>query len=244
MKILLPLCAAASAIVLSSCAANHPLPPAPAPEKVAVVTFELSKSVRASDGKKGALENPVGQFQSDSSQFEDLQNALDTTWAKLSAGLPAVTGYQFIPTEDIAANAKYKELTKRDPLLIAGKDIFGSYLVPRGGLQQVDYQDTAKLHALSDALGVKKLVILTSTASYGGGFSIGGMGSANMILNFHLRIYEPGKGIYLENNYKGVSDDGVGLMANSIPHSAYPKLLPQTAKPILEQIAKDAGKGK
>ena len=240
MKIVQPLAVLAFPALLCSCAGSKPFPSVPPPEKVALVTFELHKIVQTSDGKKGGLENPIGDFQSDSSQYEDLQNALDSVWAKLGIGLPKVSGYQLVPTEDIVANAKYQELTKRDPL-IPGKDIFNAYLVPRGGLQQVNWVDTSKLHAISDALGVKKLLLVESTASLDGGFSVGGIGSTNMVLNSVFRLFEPGKGVYWTTWYSGTSEDGAAMLANSIPHSAYPKLLPQTVKPILEKIAKVNG---
>jgi hypothetical protein len=240
VKIVQSLAALTFTALLCSCAGSKPFPTVPPPEKVAVVTFELWKTVETSDGKKSGLENPIGNFMSDSSQYEDLQNALDSVWAKFKVGLPKVSGYQLVPTEEIVANAKYQELTKRDPL-IPGKDIFNSYLVPRGGLQQVNWVDTTKLHAISDALGVKKLLLVESTASLDGGFSVGGVGSTNMALHSNFRLFEPGKGVYWTTWFSGVSEDGAAMLANSIPHSAYPKLLPQTVKPILEKMAKVNG---
>jgi len=243
------LTALSSAALLCSCAGvPQMIPPVPAPEKVALVSFSLDKSITA----QGDLDHPKehdagpGLLQKDSSYYSDHQAALDSLWERFQAKLPASLGIQLVPTADVTSNAKYQELTVHVPNKLLLKDVApgADMLEPRGGLKFVDIADTAKLRALTEALGVQRLLLIDNMAEYHGGITLGGNGSAKMDLETKLAFYSPSKGVYWKGSYTGESANSAVMLGGTISSSSFPKLLPGIADPILAKISQDAARGR
>lgn len=245
------LAALSCAAFLSSCAAvQQSIPPVAAPEKIALVGFQLGKSITAEAeiGKDQEHDGGPGLLQKDSSYYADHQAALDSLWAKFQTGLPAALGASVVPVSEVVSQPKYAEILQYEPLKILGKDVSlqTNYLVPKGGLRYVstDKKDTAKLRELAEALGVKKLLVVENRADYRLTVGIGGNGSAKTTLHTTLRFFEAGKGIYWTGYYKADSKSSCAMLAGTISTSNYPKLIPEAADPILAKIAEDAARGR
>lgn len=250
MKSHLPLAALSFTVLLTSCAGvKQSIPPVPAPEKLALVGFQLDKSITATEiGKDQEHDSGPGLLQKDSSYYADHQAALDSIWAKFQVGLPAALGADLLPVSDVVSNPKYAELLQYDPIKILGKDVSlqHNYLKPKGGLRYVSTstKDTAKLRELAEALGVKKLLVVENKADYRLSTGIGGVGSAKTTLHTTLRFFEVGKGIYWSGYYKADSKSSCAMLAGTISTSNYPKLLPEAVDPILAKISEDAARGR
>jgi hypothetical protein len=250
VKSLLSLFALSSAALLCSCAGvPQMIPPVPAPEKVALVSFSLNKSITAAaDIGQNNKQHDAGPglLQKDSSYYSDHQAALDSLWEKYQEKLSGSLGIQLVPIADIASNAKYQELTVHVPKKVLGSDIASGAdrLEPHGGLKFVDVTDTAKLRALTEALGVQKLLLIDNNAEYEGSITLGGNGTAKMDMETRLAFYDPAKGVYWRGRYLGTSKSSAVMLAGTISTSAFPKLIPETADPILAKIAQDAARGR
>jgi len=251
VKLHLSLVALSCTVVLSSCAGvKQAIPPVPAPEKVALVGFQLNKSITrtAEIGKEQEHDSGPGLLQKDSSYYADHQAALDSIWAKFQTALPTALGTDLMPVSEVVSNPKYAELLQYDPIKILGKDISlqQNYLKPKGGMRYASTakRDTAKLRELASALGVKKLLVVENKADYRLTVGIGGNGTAKTTLHTTLSFFEAGKGIYWTGYYEADSKSSCAMLAGSISTSNFPKLIPEAADPILAKISEDAARGR
>jgi hypothetical protein len=251
MKLSTALTAISSGALLFSCAGvPQTIPPIPAQEKVAIVTFDLDKSITAEAeiGKQQEHDAGPGLLQKDSSYYADHQAALDSVWSKFQAALPGALGATIVPVSEVVANPKYLEVTTYAPKKILGQDVSieKNYLQPKNGLRYITAydSDTARLHALSEALGVKKLLIVENKADYRMTAGIAGVGSAKTTLHTALSFYEPGKGVYWKGRYEASSKSSCAMLGGTISTSSFPKLIPEAADPILAKIAEDAARGR
>jgi hypothetical protein len=207
---------------------------------IAVVGFSLNKSIseegKEKNGGPGLLQQAVDFY-------KNHQIAVDTLWANFKTGYKDMfLGSEIIDLESIPANEKYREMTKHTPKMMLGMDVAqgGDVLTATNGLNYVSPTDKAIMDNLAGLLNAKLLVCIDYTGSYAMnvGISIGsfGAGAAKMKLTAKITIYEPGKGIVLEESFKESSDESFPLIGGVLVSDNYAKGLSSAHKKLFPEI--------
>jgi hypothetical protein len=239
---------ASAAMILSSCAGSRlPVPPIGGEKKFAVVGFNMDRHIGDRDEAAGGGAGGVlGAATAATQEVAGHQSTVDSLWARFEAGLPGILGATMVPASEVVANAKYKEVVADNSehsglVNLANK---ASYMQPSVGFGFITSKDTAKLRAISTALGVKPLVLVENIVDYHLSTGFAGVGRAKIGLASNLYLYTPEKGIYWSGRYTGESVDGCAMAAHVVAPSNFPQLAPQAVAPVLAKVAEDVQKGK
>jgi hypothetical protein len=207
---------------------------------IAVVGFSLYKSI-SEEGKEQS--GGPGLLQQALDFYKNHQIAVDSLWSNFKAGYKdMLIGAEVVDLESVASNEKYKELSKHTPNMMLGVDVAqgGNVLSPTGGLNFVYPYDKAAMDKLAELLNAKLLMCVENTGSYAMnvGISIGGLGAgaAKMKLSTTIYIYEPGKGIVLQQSFKESSDESFPLVAGVLVADNYAKGLSSAQKKLFPEI--------
>lgn len=231
-------------LVLASCASVPKLGPE---AKIAIVSYSLDKSIV----REGGQPFYPGKALIDLSKGEDPyrwhKEALDASWAEFKAAAPGIFGAgRVVDFARIEGNQALLAATHVEPKLVMGQDTSPQAVkVFPAGLNYVNLLAPKALQAVSAIVPADLYLSVDLRAEYfmWTGLKVGAVGGGVGKIRLYATLSLMGAGGRLLRQYQatGISQDTAMVIMDSMDETAYPKLILQAQRDLLQRLAKEVG---